>query len=165
MKEYEGNRQHALLILVFGAILLVVSICSLILVIINKRILESIFIAIFGIGSIVFFIIGLSHVIYSRKIVLKVYDDKIEFLNAGKLFNTKWVTIDFSSIKEFKVTRNGYIVYKKKPKYVNLKSGDIEFLFDGGYCWVELKDCFAAGREIISKLDDDQISKGNELKN
>lgn len=151
--------------IVFGIILLAVTICCLILLIDAARILEAVIISVvFGIGSTGIFIVGLSNAIYSRKIVLKIYNDKIEFLNAGKLFNTKWITVTFSQIKEFRVTKNGYIVYKKKPKYVNLQSGDIHFIFDGGYCWVEVRDCFAAGKEIIANLDGNQISKDSELK-
>lgn len=164
MTEYKGKRQYCIIMIIFGIILLAITICCLFLLIDAARILEAVIISVlFGIGSIGIFIVGLSNAIYSQKVVLKIYSDKIEFLNAGKLFNNKWITVTFSQIKEFRVTKNGYIVYKKKPKYVNLKSGHIHFIFDGGYCWVDLKDCLTAGKVIITNLDDSQISKDSEL--
>lgn len=149
MKEYKGKRQYCIIMIIFGIILLAITICCLFLLIDAARILEAVIISVlFGIGSIGIFIVGLSNAIYSQKVVLKIYSDKIEFLNAGKLFNNKWITVTFSQIKEFR----------------NLNSGHIHFIFDGGYCWVDLKDCLTAGKAIITNLDDSQISKDSELK-
>ncbi|MCI8435716.1 MAG: hypothetical protein HFK10_07170 [Clostridia bacterium] len=166
MKEYKGKRQFYIVMIVFGLLIFAVTILCLFLLTMTSRLLEAMLIGVFmGVGSISIFIVGLSNAIYSHKTVIRVYSDKIEFLNAGKLFNTRWQTVTFSQIKQFIVTRNGYIKYKKKPKYVNLKSGDIHFLFgEKGYCWVDVEDCFAVGKEIIAHLDDSQIGTESELK-
>lgn len=166
MKEYKGKRKYYIVMIVFGLLIFAVTILCLFLLDMTSKIPEAIFIGVFmGAGSIGIFIVGLSNAIYSHKIVIKVYSDKIEFINAGKLFNTRWKTVMFSQIKQFRVSRNGYIIYKKKPKYVNLKSGDIHFLFgEKDYFWVDVEDCFAVGKEIIAHLDDSQISTDSELK-
>ena len=166
MKEYKGKRQYYIVMIVFGLLVFIVTILCLFLLTMTSRMSEAILIGVFmGAGSIGIFIVGLSNAIYSHKIVIKVYSDKIEFLNAGKLFNTRWQTVTFSRIKQFRVSRNGYIIYKKKPRYVNLKSGDIHFLFcEKDYCWVGVEDCIAVGKEIIAHLDGSQISTDSELK-
>ena len=130
MKEYKGKRQYCIVMIVFGLAIFAVTVLCLFLLAMNSRIPEAIFIGVFmGTGSVGIFIVGLSNAIYAHKIVIKVYNDKIEFLNAGKLFNASWKTVMYSQIKQFSVSRNGYVKYKKKPKYVNLKSGNIHFLF------------------------------------
>ncbi len=166
MKEYKGKRQYYIVMIIFGLLVFAVTVLCLFLLTMASRVLEAIFVGVFmGVGSIGIFIVGLSNAIYSHKIVIKVYNDKIEFLNAGKLFNTRWKTVTFSQIKQFRVTRNGYILYKKKPKYVNLKSGDIHFLFnEKDYCLVDVEDCITVGKEIIAYLDSSQISTDSELK-
>lgn len=150
----------------FGIICIALAALAVALAYSSQPIVAAVAGVIFGIGGIFLLINGLNRALYSTKIVLKVFDDRVEFISRGKLYNKKWRTASFDEIAEFRVTRNGY--YKKigkKVKIVNKKSGDIWFMIGKThYCWVDVEDCMDAAACIIKNLTPSQINSRSELK-
>ncbi len=166
MKEFKGKCEFALTFLAFGIICVALAVLAVVLAYSSQPVVAAVAGIMFGVGGIALFINGLNCALYSRKIVLKVFDDRIEFLCRGKLFDRKRRTAFFVEIKRFGVTRDGY--YDKlgpKVKIINKKSGNIWFVTDDtGYCSVDVEDCFQAGSCIIKKLNPSQIDGKSELK-
>jgi len=166
MKEFKGKCEFGFAFIAFGIICVALAAIAVALAYSSQPAVAAVAGIVFGVGGALLFIDGLNLALYSRKIVLKVFDDRVEFLSRGKIFNGEWRSALFGEIKDFRVARNGYYdKLGKKVKTVNKKSGSVWFTAgENGYCWVDVEDCFSAGSCIMEKLAPEQIDSQSELK-
>ncbi|MDE7084890.1 MAG: hypothetical protein K2O81_06555 [Clostridia bacterium] len=166
MNEFKGKFRFSLAFLVIGIALVALSVLAICLSISFKQIAVGVIGgSIFLTGGTGIFLVGLKQTIYSRKIIIKVYNEYFEFIPYGKLFIYERQKADYADIQDFRVSREGCkSVKNKKVIYKNFKYGTIEFMLNNRYCRLEVDDCRQVGKLIMENLDESQINKQSELR-
>lgn len=173
MHEYKGKCEWGATWIVIGAVALFFTAYFCVLFGIGGRngLVGGLLIAIlvgafFGGASITVILLGISRMIYSHeKIVLRVYDNCIEFISRNKFFNKTWQIAKYSDIVGFSVLKfeHNEAIGKLNEK----EAGTIEFKLskEGKSILIDVEHCLEASELIKLHLEPKQIEGYKRTRN
>lgn len=173
MREFKGKCEWGYAWIIIGAVSLILSVYFCVLFGIGStRGLKGgvIFAVITGVFlggyCIVIILSGVSRVRYTKRPVLRIYEDRIEFIERSLFFKNEWHMLDYADIRNFSVAK--ITTQDKKDNYMfDTTPGTLEFVSrknKKAEIQLDIEECYEAARLIIKHLTEKQIDKKSEVK-
>lgn len=157
MFEFKGKTRYAKPMIWVGASVFAAAVAAFVIsASFGLAWLAALIFALVGGGSAIVFVCGLNRFLYGRKTVLKIYSDRLEFLNRDRLFAKKYRTVQYADIRKFKVKYH-------KVHDIQQESGSIWFVCGKKFCWVELENVSDGAWAVLARLRAEQLDGSSEL--
>lgn len=157
MFEFKGKCRYGKRLTVIGAAgFAAAAVAFALLAVFTQAWIAALVFAVVGGSSAVVFLGGLNRILYSGKTVLKIYSDRLEFLNRDKLFARKFRAVNYGDIRKFKV---GY----HKRRNVSEESGSVWFIYGKKFCWIELENVSDGAWAVLARLRANQTDPSSEI--